>query len=90
MLEGHTESPLFTQQEKLALRFAEEVTTAGKPTAECFAAIEKEFRPDQIVELTLLVGFWNMWNRLTDTLEVDIEERSHLVEEDSPNDDHTT
>jgi len=67
------QSPLFTEQEKVALRFAEEVTKLGEPTLDGFAALKQHFRPDQMVELTFLVGFWNMWNRFTDTFKIDLE-----------------
>ncbi len=77
-------SPLFSEEEKSALRFADEVTKEGEPTIESYATLAKKFRPDQIVELTFLVGFWNMWNRFTDTFKIDLEEHSHLVEDNLP------
>ena len=27
-----------------------------------------------MVEITILVGFWNMWNRFTDTFKIDLEQ----------------
>lgn len=65
---------MFTEQEKAALHFAEEVTRQGEPTLSGFAALKQHFRPDQMVELTFLVGFWNMWNRFTETFKMDLEE----------------
>lgn len=73
MWEHPLESPLFTEQEKAALRFAEEVTKLGEPTIDGFALLKQHFPPDQLVELTFLVGFWNMWNRFTETFKVDLE-----------------
>jgi len=79
LYEDQLKTPLFTEPEKVALRFAEEVTKRGEPTLEGFAALKQHFRPDQMVELTFLVGFWNMWNRFTDTFRIDLEE--HVLEE---------
>lgn len=56
------------------MQFAEEVTRQGEPTLSGFAALKQHFRPDQMVELTFLVGFWNMWNRFTDTFKIELEE----------------
>jgi alkylhydroperoxidase family enzyme len=74
LYEDPLKSPLFSEQEKVALRFAEEVTKLGEPTLPGFAALKQHFRPDQMVELAFLVGFWNMWNRFTDTFKIDLEE----------------
>lgn len=73
MYENPLTSPFFSDQEKVALRFAEEVTKETEPTLECFALLKQQFSPEQMVELTFLVGFWNMWNRFTDTFKIDLE-----------------
>ena len=70
--------------EKAAVRWAEVVTlkqyqpAPGVPSQspEAMAALKKHFRDDEIVELTLAIGYFNFWNRFTDRLEFDLEDKS--------------
>jgi len=43
---------------------------------EAMGALKEHFDEAQIVEITMVSGFFNFWNRFTDGLEIDIEERS--------------
>jgi hypothetical protein len=43
---------------------------------EAMAALKKHFRDDEIVELNLAIGYFNFWNRFTDSLEIDLEDKS--------------
>jgi len=67
-------SDFFSAAEKAAISWAEiltEKTYKQRPDAK--AELKKHFTPAQIVEITMVSGFFNFWNRFTDSLEVDLE-----------------
>ena len=72
----------FSGGEKAALRWAEIVTLKlyhsepGRPSQspEAMAELKRYFNYEQIVELTIVIGHNNFWNRFTDSLEIDLEE----------------
>ena len=67
-------SDYFSAAEKAAISWAEiltEKTYKQRPDAK--AELKKHFTPEQIVEITMVSGFFNFWNRFTDSLEVDLE-----------------
>ena len=67
-------SDLFTPAEKAAIAWAECMTLRTyhqKP--EVMMELKKHFNNEQIVEITMVSGFFNLWNRFTDGLQVDIE-----------------
>jgi hypothetical protein len=41
---------------------------------EAFVELKKYFSDEQIVEIAFTSGFFNFWNRFTDSFEIDIEE----------------
>jgi len=57
-------------------RFAEEMTLQVKASEQAFAAVRAFLSEREIVELTLVVGFYNMVARFLETLEIEIEPRS--------------
>lgn len=50
--------------------------TSGKPpeSEAAMVALKEHYNEAQIVELTMVSGFFNFWNRFTDGLRVDIED----------------
>ncbi|MEK9723454.1 MAG: carboxymuconolactone decarboxylase family protein, partial [Rhodospirillaceae bacterium] len=74
-LEGdYMSSALFADDEKAAIQWAECLTLRTynqKP--EAMEALKRHFNEAQIVEITMVSGFFNFWNRFTDSLQVDIE-----------------
>ena len=64
----------FTDQEKLVLRYVDEVTRDCEPALNTWAAMSQQFRSDQLVEITMLIGLWCMWNRIVDSFKVDLED----------------
>jgi AhpD family alkylhydroperoxidase len=74
-------SNLFSSEEKAALRWAEIVTLKlyhsepGRPSQspEAMAELKNYYTSEQIVELTIVIGHNNFWNRFTDSLEIDME-----------------
>ena len=76
------QSTHFSQAEKAAMKWAEVMTekhyqgSAGRPPTHHLAMTElkKYFTEEQIVEISFVCGFFNFWNRFTDSLEIDIED----------------
>ena len=67
-------SPHLTPREKAAVLWAEHVTkNTARSRDDVFAEVNKHFEPGEIVELTLMSGFFNLFNRLMDSLRVPIE-----------------
>lgn len=72
----------FTDAEKAAMRWAEVMTDKlyqggpGQPPqhTEAMEELKKHFNEAQIVEISMVSGFFNFWNRFTDALEIDIEQ----------------
>lgn len=60
------ESPLFTTPERVALEWAEALTSLGPPSVldRGFEALRVHFDESQVARLTLVVGMINLWNRL--------------------------
>ena len=75
-------SDSFTPEEKAAMRWAEVMTdklyqgAPGQPPQhkDAMAELKIYYNEGQIVELSMVSGFFNFWNRFTDSLEVDIED----------------
>jgi len=74
-------SDLFTDAEKAAMRWAEVLTLKqyhGAPgrkpqSADAMAALKEHYDAAQIVEISMVSGFFNFWNRFTDGLQIDLE-----------------
>jgi AhpD family alkylhydroperoxidase len=58
------ESPFYTEAEKAALRFAENLTSRCETDDATFDALAQHFTKDQIATLAMAVAAINMWNRL--------------------------
>ncbi len=66
LLNGWRESPLYTPAERAALGWTEALTliaATGAPDAD-YAALQEQFSGKEIVDLTILIGMINLWNRL--------------------------
>jgi len=67
-------SPLLTDAQKAAIRWAEQVTRLkARNDDELFERMRAHFTDRQIVELTVLIGMWNWSNRFTEALHIDLE-----------------
>ena len=76
-LEGDFQSSdQFTAAEKAAIKWAEVLTqmTYRGQNPDAMPELKKHFNSAQIVEITMISGFFNFWNRFTDGLQIDIEE----------------
>jgi alkylhydroperoxidase family enzyme len=58
---------------KTVLRAAREMTTDGAMADATFAALQKELGNEQVVDLTLAIGFYNAVVRVLATLQIDVE-----------------
>ena len=67
------ESALFSDEERAALRVADEVTGGPGASEEAIAELKRYFTPPEIVELTLTASFYVCVSRLLTTLDVDLE-----------------
>lgn len=79
-IEGdYQNSDLFTPAEKAAMAWAEYLTERTyRQHPEAMPALKKHFTEAQIVEITMVSGFFNFWNRFVDGLQVDLE-TEHMV-----------
>lgn len=67
-------SDLFTPGEKAAMAWAGHLTERTyRQHPEAMAGLKKYFDEAQIVEITMVSGFFNFWNRFCDSLQVDLE-----------------
>ncbi len=67
-------SGVFSDAEKAAIRFAEQVThSAGYVSDSDFQTLRKHFSEEQIVEITLVSCLANFTNRFNDALHVPLD-----------------
>jgi len=69
-------APVFSELERLVLRFAEETVERHKVTDETFEALKRHFSDEQLVELAIAVGCYMMVSTFLNTFEVDIEDQT--------------
>lgn len=66
-------SPFFNERERAALAYADAVTRDVDVPDAVFAELRKHFNERQIVELTVLIGTYNMHTRVGQALQIDPE-----------------
>lgn len=67
-------SDLFTDKEKAAIRWADEVShLRAKENEAAFAEMQRYFTTRQIVELTFICGMWNLSGRVAEALRLVVE-----------------
>ena len=69
-IHNYENNPLFTPLEQLVLRYVEEASLERSTADETETALRQHFGDSERVELALIVGLWNMTNRLFNTLRV--------------------
>lgn len=80
-------SEKFSDAEKAAMRWAEVLTLKqyhggpGAPPASrpAMEELKRHYNEAQIVEISMVSGFFNFWNRFTDALEIDIEDHTMMT-----------
>jgi alkylhydroperoxidase family enzyme len=67
LLNAWRESRLYTARERAALEWTEALTLVAQSQAPdaAYEALKAQFTPKEIVDLTMLIGTINVWNRLS-------------------------
>ena len=71
---GEPEADAFSDDEKLVLRFTEQVVREAKPDEATFAAASERFSPRELVELTIAIGYYMAIARVMELAQVDLDE----------------
>ena len=66
--------PYYGDDERLVLEYAETVTRDVTVPDELFARIRERFSDQEIVELTMVIAYWNMMSRFLMPLQIETEE----------------
>jgi 4-carboxymuconolactone decarboxylase len=66
-------SPLFTPEDKLILRYAEELTVKARVDDQLFQQVQNLIGQKDLLELTAATAFWNMMARNLNALQVELE-----------------
>ena len=66
LLSAWRESPLYTERERAALAWTEEITNIqdGHASDEAYAAVSEYFKDKDLVDLTFAIVTINAWNRM--------------------------
>jgi len=72
-LKGWHTSPYFDERQRTVLRYAESVTSAVTVPDEVFREVRAHLSEAEVVELTLVVGYWGLVARLLVALKIDVE-----------------
>ena len=73
------DSDLLTAREKAAVLWAEHVTrNTARERDDVFEIVRREFSEEEVVELTMISGLFNFFNRFMDSLHVKIESQNEV------------
>lgn len=79
--DGWRDSELFSDKEKAAIWWADEVTNLrAKRNRAAWEAMSEHFTNRQIVELTVLCGMWNLSGRVAEALHLVVEPPGKRIE----------
>lgn len=65
---------IFDAFEATLLRFTDEVVLDGKASEAAFAALAEHYSAEEMIETTLLIGFYMMTSRFLQTFDMDLDE----------------
>ena len=65
---------VFDAFEATLLRFTDEVVLDGKASEAVFAALAEHYSAEELIETTLLIGFYMMTSRFLQTFDIDLDE----------------
>ncbi len=66
-------SPLFSDLERLVVRYAEQMTRKVQVDGALVEALKRQLSPEALVQLTLTIAVANFTNRFNDALETGLE-----------------
>lgn len=72
-IDSYQTSPLFSEEDKLILHYAEELTLKAEVNDELFRRVEQQIGMLKLLDLNAAVGFWNMMARNLNGLRIDLE-----------------
>jgi alkylhydroperoxidase family enzyme len=78
-LENWQAATCFTELQRAALAFTDEIVRLHRPTDATFKAIAKKLTPAALVELQLAVGFYIMTSKFLETFDIDMQPVDQLV-----------
>ena len=70
---GYRSYPYYSDVERIVLEYAEAVTRDLMVSDELFARVRQHFNDQQLVELTMVIAYWNMMSRFLIPLQVEVE-----------------
>ena len=74
---NYAESDVLSERQKALLRWTEAITrNTAEEDDKAFAAMKEHYSDAEIAELTLMSGLFNMWNRFTRALQIELEPRA--------------
>ncbi len=71
--QGHVTDPCFDEVEKAVLAFVDQVVLNVRPSDQALAAVRAGLSTQEVVELTLTIGFYMLVARLMETTGVDMD-----------------
>jgi len=77
---SYEDSPQFTEREKAALEFSEQITRDDRQVSdECFSRVRRHFSQREIVELTFIVGYQTFASKFAKAFELPSQHFSSLA-----------
>jgi alkylhydroperoxidase family enzyme len=70
---GEAPADLFTDRERTALAFADEILDGPRVSDGTFARVGEQFSPREVVEVLLTVGYFRMTGSLMTTLDIELD-----------------
>jgi uncharacterized peroxidase-related enzyme len=70
---SYATSSLFTDEDKLVLRYAEELTQKAQVDDDLYRQVQERLGQKEVLELTAATAFWNMMARNLNALQVELE-----------------
>ena len=72
-IDSYQTNPCFSDDDKLVLRYAEELTLKAQVDDDLFLEVERRLGTLNLLDLNAAVGFWNMMARNLNGLQIDLE-----------------
>lgn len=72
-LPDYAKSPLFSELERLVIRYAEEMTRKVQVDGALVEALKRQLSPEALVQLTLTIAAANFTNRFNEALGTELE-----------------
>jgi 4-carboxymuconolactone decarboxylase len=73
-ISGWVDSREFDERERAVLRYTDEVTQNVRASEAAFQALRRFLSEKEAVELTVVIGYYNMVSRILESLQVELEE----------------